>query len=378
MTLNFQKVPTPCYVCEEEKIKANLAILDRVQRDSGCHILLALKGFAMFSTFPLIRKVLPGTTASSLNEARLGFEEFGSKVHLCSPAYRDDEIDQLLSYSSHIVFNSFSQWSRFKEKALSASPSVSCGIRVNPEYSEVETPLYNPCAPRSRLGVTLSEFCEENLEGITGLHVHNHCESNSIALEHSIEVFEEKFGKYLKQMTWLNLGGGHHITRPDYDVDHLCRLIRRLKEKYNLEIFLEPGEAIALDSGPLVTSVLDIVHNEVDIAILDASAAAHMPDVLEMPYRPDVIGADELDVHPHNYILTGGTCLAGDVMGTYSFPEPLTVGSKIVFSDMLIYTMVKNTTFNGMTLPSIAIWSENDGLKIVRKFGYEDYKSRLS
>jgi carboxynorspermidine decarboxylase len=378
MQLDLTQVPTPCYVIDEAALERNLKVLESVQQRTGCTIIMALKGFAMFSVFPLIRQYLHGVTASSLDEARLGYEEFGRKVHVCAPAYRDSEFSELLSYSNHIVFNSFSQWKRFKSTVLAHPKEVRCGIRVNPEHSEVKVSIYDPCGPFSRLGVTRSNFEGDQLEGISGLHFHNLCELNSDSLARTLEVFEEKFGEFLTRMQWVNFGGGHHITRQDYDVDLLCALIAGFRKRYPLEVCLEPGEAIALRTGVLVTSVLDIVHNQMDIAILDTSAAAHMPDVLEMPYRPEVVGAGPLGEYPHNYRLGGLTCLAGDILGDYSFPDPLTVGSKLIFQDMAHYTMVKNNTFNGVRLPTIALLDRHQQLRIIRKFGYEDYRSRLS
>ncbi len=378
MSLDVRTVSTPCYVCEEEKLRHNLQIFDQVQQATGCHIILALKGFAMFSVFPMIRQVLKTTTASSLNEARLGFEEFGQRVHLYAPAYKAEEFDDLMFYSEHIVFNSFSQWKRFKDQIHRAEHPIRCGIRINPEYGEVETDLYNPCAPHSRLGVPVKEFRFDELEGITGLHFHSLCGNNSDTLERTLEVVERHYGEVLHQMEWVNFGGGHHITRSDYDINRLCNIVKRVQETYDVEVYLEPGEAVGWQAGVLVASVLDIIHNDMDIALLDISAAAHMPDCLEMPYTPEIRGGGTVDQYPHPYRLTGTTCLAGDVIGDFSFPQPLQVGDKIVLEDMLHYTMVKNTNFNGVELPSIAIWSDTEGLRTVRKFGYNDYKSRLS
>lgn len=339
---------------------------------------MALKGFAMFSLFPLIRKYLQGTTASSLDEARLGFEEFGREVHVCAPAYRSDEFKELLGYSDHIVFNSFSQWNRFKPIIQAGKKPIQCGLRVNPEHSEVAVSIYDPCGPGSRLGITRENFKPQDLSGISGLHFHTLCELNADALQRTLPVFENKFGEFLTDMRWVNFGGGHHITRKDYDVELLCRLINDFKTRYPLQVYLEPGEAIALNAGVLVASVLDIIHNQIDIAILDTSAAAHMPDVLEMPYRPEIAGAGKPGDHPHIYRLGGLTCLAGDIIGDYAFPEPLKVGSKLIFQDMAHYTMVKNNTFNGVRLPSIAVADNAGNIRIVRKFGYEDYRDRLS
>jgi len=371
-------IPTPCYIIDEIKLEENLKILDTVQKRTGCKILLALKAFAMFNLFPLIRQYLCGISASSLDEARLGFEEFGKEVHLCAPAYSESEFKALLSYSDHIVFNSFSQWEFFKTRMFDAGKTVLCGIRVNLEHTEVETPVYDPSGPFSRLGVTRNNFAGNNLDGISGLHFHTLCEMNADSLERTLIVFEEKFGMFLDGMEWVNFGGGHHITRNDFNIDLFCDLINRFKHQYSIEVYLEPGEAIALNTGVLVSSVLDIIHNEMDIAILDTSAAAHMPDVLEMPYRPEIIGAGRPGEHPFTYRLGGRTCLAGDLMGDYSFNEPLTVGSKLIFQDMGHYTMVKNNTFNGIRLPIIAVQDKSGDIQIIREFDYEDYRNRLS
>lgn len=378
--MDLNRVETPCYVVDEGRLESNLVRLDGVQRRTGARILLALKGFAMFSVFPLIRRYLQGVAASSLNEARLGFEEFGREVHVYAPAYRDDEMAGLLKYANHMVFNSFAQWRRHKAAVEGCGKPVRCGIRVNPEHSEVKVKLYDPCAPGSRLGVRQAEFEGQDLAGISGLHFHTLCELNSDALERTLPVVERRFGRYLAGMRWINFGGGHHITRADYDLDRLCRVIEGFRGRYpHLEVFLEPGEAIALNTGVLVASVLDVVHNAMDIAILDTSAAAHMPDVLEMPYRPNIAGADQPGVKAHTYRLGGLTCLAGDVIGDYSFDKPLAPGDKLVFLDMAHYTMVKSNTFNGVGLPSIALFHPASGeVRVVRRFGYEDYRNRLS
>lgn len=376
---DFADIETPCYVVDENRLEQNLQILSRVQKGTGCKILMALKGFSMFSVFPLIREYLCGVAASSLNEAQLGFKEFGGEVHVCSPAYFEREFDDLMWYVDHIVFNSFSQWKQYRERLLGYKKKISCGIRINPEHSEVKTRLYDPCSPFSRLGVIRENFEPENLQGIEGLHLHTLCELNADALERTLGVFEEKFGEFLPQMKWVNFGGGHHITRRDYDIPLLCRIIKEFKDRYpHLEVYLEPGEAIALNAGVLVASVVDIVHNRMDIAILDASATCHMPDVLEMPYRPSILGAGMPDANPYTYRLAGPSCLARDVIGDYSFSKPLAIGAKLVFLNMAIYTMVKNTTFNGINLPSIALRDKEGKIRIVRKFDYEDFKNRLS
>ena len=377
-TFELSTLPTPCYVLDEAILKQNLRVLDSVQERTGCKIIMALKGFAMFAAFPLIRQHLCGVAASSLHEARLGYEEFGKEVHVFAPAFKVPEFAELLSYSSHLVFNSFSQWHRFRPHIAGSKTLVSCGIRVNPEHSEVKVAIYDPCAPFSRLGVTRENFQTTQLDGITGLHFHTLCELNADSLARTLPVFEDKFGAVIERMEWLNFGGGHHITRPGYDVDLLCDLICDFKKRYPVEVYLEPGEAVVLNAGFLVTSVLDIIHNLMDIAILDASAAAHMPDVLEMPYRPEIEGAGASGEHPHTYRLGGLTCLAGDVFGDYSFSEPLGIGSRLIFTDMAHYTMVKNNTFNGVGLPAIAVQDAQKQIRIVRQFGYEDYRNRLS
>ncbi len=372
-------MPTPCYIIDERLLIKNLEILQSVQDRTDCSILLAQKGFSMFSVYPLIGKYLKGVTSSSLFEARLGFEEMRKEVHVYAPAYIGEEFDELLKYSDHIVFNSFDQWNNYKSRVKAfSSKKIECGMRVNPEYSEIETPIYNPCYTNSRLGVTLANFRPDELDGIDGLHFHTMCEQNSDTLERTVKVVDEKFGRYIRRMKWLNMGGGHHITRPDYDMEALIRSILYFKDKYGVKVYLEPGEAIALNTGFLVSSVLDVVDNGMKIAILDASAACHMPDVLEMPYRPNIIDAGKPDEYGFTYRLGGNTCLAGDVIGDYSFRKPLKAGDRLVFCDMAHYTMVKNNTFNGVNLPSIALYNETDGIRVVKGFGYEDFKARLS
>jgi len=377
-TFDLTTLPTPCYVLDETILMQNLGVLDSVQERTGCKIIMALKGFAMFAVFPLIRRHLCGVAASSLHEARLGYEEFGKEVHVFAAAFKEPEFAELLSYSSHLVFNSFSQWNRFRPQVAGSKNQFSCGIRVNPEHSEVKVALYDPCAPFSRLGITRENFQANQLDGITGLHFHTLCELNADSLARTLTVFEDKFGGIIERMQWVNFGGGHHITRPDYDVDLLCGLITEFRERHPVEVYLEPGEAVVLNAGFLVTSVLDIIHNQMDLAIVDASAAAHTPDVLEMPYRPDIEGAGKSGEHPYTYRLGGLTCLAGDVFGDYAFPEPLRIGSRLIFTDMAHYTMVKNNTFNGVGLPSIAILDAQGKIRVVRRFGYEDYRNRLS
>lgn len=379
MKIDFNLLPTPCYIVDERLLTKNLEILHSVQERTGCSILLALKGFSMFSVFPLIGKYLKGVTSSSLFEARLGYEKMGKEVHIYSPAYIEEDFDSILKYCDHIVFNSFDQWNQYKSRVKGVkSKNIECGIRINPEYSEIKTPIYDPCFNFSRLGVTLENFKPEELEGIDGLHFHTLCEQNSDTLERTIKVVDERFGPYIKKMKWLNMGGGHHITRPDYDIETLIRCIQFFQDKYGVKVYLEPGEAIALNTGFLVTKVLDILNNGMNIAILDTSAACHMPDVLEMPYRPNIIGGGNPDEFEYTYRLGGPTCLSGDIIGDYSFKNSLKKGDRLVFCDMAHYTMVKNNTFNGVNLPSIALYSEKEGIKIIRKFGYEDFASRLS
>ena len=380
--INWNKIPTPCYVVDEKRLIKNLEILKSVQDKTGCKILLAQKAFSMFYFYPLIKKYLKGTTASGLFEAKLAYEEMGGEVHIFSPAYTDADFDEITQICDYIVFNSFEQWHKFKPTIQNhGSNKIKCGIRVNPEYSEIETEIYNPCAKNSRLGITANKFnitAPEMLDGISGLHFHTMCEQNSDTLWRTLAAFDEKFGKYLECMDWVNFGGGHHITRADYDIETLIKSIMFIKEKYNVEVYLEPGEAVALNTGFLAATVIEIIENELDVAILDTSAACHMPDVLEMPYRPEVIGAGKSGEKQYSYRFGGPTCLAGDIIGDYSFDTSLHTGDKVIFCDMAHYTMVKNNTFNGMNLPSIAVNTVDNEIKIIRQFGYEDFKMRLS
>lgn len=377
MEINFDvnKIETPAYVVDGALLEKNLKILDRVQKESGAKILLAQKAFSMFYFYPLIKKYLAGSAASSYHEAKLGYEEMGGETHIFSPAYKDSEFDNILSVCDHLVFNSYHQWETFRERVINAKKSA--GIRVNPGYSEIEKEIYNPCAPLSRLGVTAEEFSLHDLNGIEGIHFHSLCEQNADALERTVPHFEKRFGHILKNMKWLNMGGGHHITREDYDLDKLIEIIKYFKEKYGVTVYLEPGEAIALNAGFLVAEVVDIVENGGSIAVLDASAACHMPDVIEMPYRPRITGAGEIGKFPYLYRLGGPSCLSGDIVGDYSFPAPLKRGGKLVFEDMAIYSMVKNNTFNGINLPSIYAFDDGKLIKI-KSFGYNDFKKRLS
>lgn len=377
---DVQACPSPAYVVDDALLRRNLQLLKRVQEQSGARILLALKGFAMWDTFPMIREYLVGTTSSGQDEARLGAETFGGEVHVYSPAFTPPEMEVVLQYADHISFNSPTQWLRFRETVAAAPRAPSCGLRVNPEYSEGKVALYDPCAPGSRLGTRALDLEGVDLSGLEGLHFHALCEQNSDALEHTLEAFEARFGHLIPAMKWVNFGGGHHITRKDYDVERLVRVVRDFRARHpGVTVYLEPGEAIALNTGYLVCSVLDIVHNDGAIAILDTSATAHMPDVLEMPYRPEIIGAGEPGERAHTYRLGGLTCLAGDVVGEYSFDAPLQLGDRLVFTDMAHYTMVKTTTFNGIRLPSICRIDEaSRAVRTVKRFGYEDYMQRLS
>ena len=378
--MDYSKIDSPAFVLDEKLLRKNLKLLREVQQKAGIEIILAFKGFAMWSAFPMVREYLSGATASSLYEARLCFEEMKSLAHVYSPVYFENEIGELLSYSSHIVFNSLKQFHMFYPLTQEVEHPVSCGIRVNPEYSDVETDLYNPSAPGSRLGVGNTEFPDELPEGIEGIHFHVLCESDSYSLENVLKNLEEKYGKHLHKVKWVNMGGGHLMTREGYDHKHLIGLLKRFKEKYNVKVILEPGSAIAWDTGVLVSEVMDIVeHKGVKTAILDVSFTAHMPDTLEMPYRPKIVGAKDPDQDSKFiYRLGGVSCLAGDFMEAYDFGKELKIGDQVIFKDMIHYTMVKTTMFNGVNHPDIAIWTENDQLKIVRKFNYDDFKARLS
>lgn len=374
----LKALPTPCYVVDEARLIKNLELLRHVQQEAGCHILLAQKCFSMFRLYPLMGEYLAGTTASGIFEARLGHEEMGKENHVFAPAFRTEDMRELVQICDHIVFNSIAQLEKHRELWENANTSV--GIRINPECStqESEHAIYDPCAVGSRLGVTLANFPEELPAGVEGLHFHTLCEQNSDDLITTFKAFEAKFGKFFGQLKWLNLGGGHHITRADYDVQALIGLVKYIRSTYGVEVYLEPGEAVALNAGYLVTEVLDIVHNGMDILILDASAACHMPDVLEMPYRPPLRYGYEANEKAHTYRLSSMTCLAGDVIGDYSFEQSINVGDKLIFEDMAIYSMVKNNTFNGMPLPDIVLLKKDGSTELVRRFGYEDFKGRLS
>ena len=374
--LDINSLPTPCYVVDEERIVRNLEILNNVEKRTGCKILLAQKAFSCYHIYPKIREYVSGTACSGLYEARLGYEEMGGENHVFSAAYRENEIDEMISYCGHIIFNSFSQLDKYRDRVLKAGRKI--GLRVNPECSTQEGhEIYDPCSPKSRLGITNVNFDRNDLRGVSGLHFHTLCEQNSDALAETLDAVEQKFGDVLSSLEWINFGGGHHITRDDYDIPLLEKCIRRMQDKYGLEVFLEPGEAFALNAGYLITEILDITRNDMPIAILDTSAACHMPDVLEMPYRPPLFGSGEAGSLEYTYRLGSQTCLAGDVIGEYSFDKPLEVGGRLVFGDMAIYSMVKNNTFNGMPLPSILLLKKDGTTETLRSFSYEDFKCRL-
>lgn len=379
--IEIHKVPSPCFVMEEELLRKNLSLIKSVKDRTGVNIILAFKAFAMWKSFPIIREYVPYSTASSVFEAQLAFEEMKSPAHTFSPAYTNENFPTFLKYSDHITFNSLTQFERFYPQVVADGNKVSCGIRINPEYSEVETDLYNPCAPGSRFGVTPEALGDKLPEGVEGLHFHTLCESSSFDLEKTLNVVIAKFDKWLKQAKWLNMGGGHLMTRDDYDVEHLVELLLSLREKYpHLEIIMEPGSAFAWQTGVLVSSVIDVVENQgIKTAILDVSFACHMPDCLEMPYKPKIRGAyhDPVEGKP-TYRMGGNSCLSGDFMGDWSFDEPLAIGDKIVFEDMIHYTIVKTTMFNGISHPAIALWRQDNQLEIYREFDYTDYKNRMS
>ena len=381
--MNFHQIPSPCFVLDESLLRINLEILDLVQKEADVQIICALKGYAMWSTFPLVKQYLSGATASSLNEARLIYEEMGVKAHTYCPVFFEDEFDQILSYSSHISFNSMTQYQRFRDRVKNYAQPVSMGLRINPEYSEVETDLYNPAIPGSRLGITRNQLPDTLPDDVDGLHFHVLCENDSFVLERTLEKVEEKFSSLIKQVKWFNMGGGHHITRKDYDVKHLVNLLKDFKARYpNLEtVILEPGEAVGWQTGYLVSTVQDIIDNQgIKVAMLDVSFSAHMPDCLEMPYKPRILDATDAQPGKPVYRMGGLTCLAGDYMGMgdYSFDKELKVGDKVIFDDMIHYTMVKTTYFNGVKHPAIGIWKEDGTFAPCRFFGYEDYKGKLS
>ena len=374
-----QTINTPYWELDLKLLENNLQRLSYIKEKTDVKILLALKGYALWQSFPIISKYLDGCCASGLHEAKLSHEKFKKELHTYSPAFKESEIEEIAKISHHLVFNSPSQFKRFSSLAKSYNPNLSLGLRVNPEYSESPVELYNPCGLYSRLGTTIKNFDESLISEIEGLHFHALCEQDSNALEKVLEAFEKRFKKYLKDMKWVNFGGGHHITKQDYDIERLIKILNDFKDRYpHLDVYLEPGEAVGWQTGTLVASVLDILHNQIDIAILDISAEAHMPDTIIMPYRAEVKGAKEANIKAHSYRLAGNSCLAGDVMGDYSFDKPLKVGDKIVFEDQMHYTMVKATTFNGVPLPSIVIKDKDGSLEVIKEFGYKDFRDRLS
>ena len=376
--MDYSKIPSPCYVLDEGAFRKNLELLKSVKDRAGVEIILAFKAFAMWSVFPIIREYIPYSTASSLAEARLAFEEMGSPAHTYGPAYTDKEFPGIMNCSSHITFNSLAQFERLYPQTQ--FNTISCGLRINPEFSDVETDLYNPCAPGSRLGVVSDLLGDKLPEGVEGLHFHTLCESSSFDLEKTLNVVEEKFGKYFPQIKWLNMGGGHLMTREGYDTGHLIKLLKSFKAKYpHLQIILEPGSAFAWRTGVLISSVIDIVENKgIKTAMLDVSFACHMPDCLEMPYKPSILGATDAIPGKPTYRMGGNSCLSGDFMGDWSFDKELKIGDRIVFDDMIHYTMVKTTMFNGVSHPGIGMWTTGNEFKMIREFGYDDYKNRMS
>ena len=376
--MDYSKIPSPCYVIEEQSFRRNLALISSVAQRAEVEIILAFKAFAMWSVFPVVREYVQYSTASSLSEARLAYEEMGSKAHTYAPAYSEAEFPEIMSLSSHITFNSLSQFQKFYPYTL--GKNISCGLRINPEYSDVETDLYNPCAPGSRLGVVADLLGDHLPEGVEGLHFHTLCESNSFDLEKTLAVIDEKFGKYFPQIKWLNMGGGHLMTHKDYDVEHLITLLKNFRAKYpHLHIILEPGSAFAWQTGFLLSTVLDVVENKgIKTAMLDVSFSCHMPDCLEMPYKPAIRGASDVISGKPAYRMGGNSCLSGDFYGSWSFENELKVGDQVIFEDMIHYTMVKTTMFNGVTHPSIGILTKENEFKLIRRFGYEDYKNRIS
>lgn len=380
MPIDFSKIPSPCYLLDEALLRKNLKIISYVQKEAGVEIIMAFKGFAMWSAFPLVRQYIKGATASSAFEARLAVDEMKSLAHTYAPVYRESDFNDILNCSSHVTFNSLNQLNRFLPTVKAFERPVSVGLRVNPEYSEVGTALYNPCSPGSRLGVLTEVLGDKLPEGVDGLHFHALCESNAIDLEHTLLEFEKRFGKLIPQVKWVNMGGGHLMTRKGYDVEHLIKILRDFKKRYNVHVILEPGAVFAWETGYLVSTVEDVVENRgTKTALLDVSFTAHMPDCLEMPYKPRIIGSyfDPIEGKP-TYRMGGNSCLSGDFMGDWSFDKELQQGDKIIFEDMIHYTMVKTSFFNGVQHPSIGIWTEKDELQLVRKFGYEDYKNKLS
>lgn len=378
--IDVKEIPSPCYVMEERLLRRNLSLIKEVKERAGVNIILAFKAFALWKAFPIVREYIPFSTASSKFEAQLAFEEMGSRAHTYSPAYTEADFPAILKYSSHVTFNSLTQFERFYPMVQADGNRVSCGLRINPEYSDVETDLYNPCAPGSRMGVVRDLLGDRLPEGIEGLHFHTLCESDSYDLEKTLKVVEERFGSFLPHIKWLNMGGGHLMTRKGYDTEHLIHLLRSFRSRYpNLEIIMEPGSAFAWQTGFLLTTVVDIVENHgIRTAIIDASFTCHMPDCLEMPYKPVIRGAMDPTPGLPTYRIGGNSCLSGDFMGDWSFERPLQVGDRLIFEDMIHYTIVKTTMFNGIPHPTLALWSKDDRLVMYRQFGYEDYKNRMS
>ena len=379
MSIDYSKIPSPCYVIDEERFRNNLSLIKHVADESGAEIILAFKGFAMWGVFPILREYISGAAASSVDEARLCFEEIGSPAHTYSPAYKTDDFDSLLKYSSHITFNSLAQFRKYSTELQNYPKKISAGLRINPEFSEISHGLYNPCSPGSRLGIIAEDLIDGLPEGIEGLHFHVLFESDSYALEKILQIVQEKFGRFFPKLKWINMGGGHLITGKNYDSVHLINILKQFREKSGLHIILEPGSAFAWETGELVATVEDIVENHgIKTAILDVSFTAHMPDCLEMPYKPKILGATDPVVGKPTYRIGGNSCLSGDVMGEWSFEKTLVPGDRIIFLDMIHYTMVKTTTFNGVHHPSIGIWTKEGEFRLIKEFGYEDYKNRLS
>jgi carboxynorspermidine decarboxylase len=377
--IDYGKVPSPCYVIDEERFRKNLSLIKHVSDESGAGIILAFKGFAMWGVFPIVKEYVSGAAASSADEARLCYEEIGSPAHTYSPVFKENDFESIIKYSSHITFNSLNQYGKYSDILQKHPKRISAGLRINPEFSEVSHGLYNPCSPGSRLGVTASDIGEYLPEGIEGFHFHVLFESDSYALEKVLDIVETRFGRYFSKLKWINMGGGHLITRKDYDVDHLIRILRKFRKSTGLQLILEPGSAFAWETGELVSTVEDVVENQgIKTAIMDVSFTAHMPDCLEMPYKPKIIGATDPVNGKPVYRIGGNSCLSGDVMGEWSFEKDLKPGDRIVFLDMIHYTMVKTTTFNGVHHPSIGIWTKDNKFRLIREFGYEDYKGRLS
>jgi len=379
LTINYNILPSPCYVIDEERFRKNLSLIKHVSEESGAEIILAFKGFAMWGVFPILREYISGAAASSADEARLCFDEIGSPAHTYSPVYKETDFQSILRYSSHVTFNSIAQYNKYSAELRKYSKHISSGLRINPEFSEVSHGIYNPCSPGSRLGIIADDLKDGLPEGIEGLHFHVLFESDSYALEKVLSIIEEKFGKFLRQVKWINMGGGHLMTRKDYNIEHLIKTLKKFREKWGLHILLEPGSAFAWETGELVATVEDVVENHgIKTAILDVSFTAHMPDCLEMPYKPKIKGATEPVSGKPTYRLGGNSCLSGDVMGEWSFDTELKPGDRLIFLDMIHYTMVKTTTFNGVHHPSIGIWTRDGKFKVIREFRYEDYKNRLS